>query len=100
MDRRNFIAGLGGAAAVASTTSASAIAIGEVPKVVATVDARSGPLKLKLGCQSPPPTDNHFAYLARYGVTNIAARAKTSNGRLWSTVDELLCSPSAPMAQI
>lgn len=90
MDRRKFIAGIGLGVATA----------GAAPALVrAREDARALPqdrwrtaprLKLKLGCQSGPATDEHFSFLARYGVTNICARAATSEGRIRATVAELL----------
>lgn len=84
MDRRDFISAAGiaalGAGLVGTSAATAQRAVGS--KV-------EGPLRLKLGCQSGPPTDDHFAYLARYGVTNICARAPVSDGRLYSTVEEL-----------
>jgi mannonate dehydratase len=48
------------------------------------------PSGLKLGCQSGPANDQHFAFLARYGVKNICARAAIGDAsRLYPTVDEL-----------
>lgn len=86
MDRRNFIAGVGTGAAL---TGAPLVAAPTQHKPAAAPAAK-GPLRMKLGCQSGPADDDHFAFLARYGVTNVAARAKVSEGRLYSTVDELL----------
>lgn len=86
MDRRNFLATLGTGMAAAGTPAVSIAGRhhGAAPQ------HPSGPLRMKLGCQSGPANDEHFAFLARYGVTNIAARAPVSEGRLYSTVDELL----------
>ncbi len=84
MDRRNFFAAVGTGAALAAAPAGAA-----QRKAAARPAARPGPLRLKLGCQSGPATDDHFAFLARYGVTNVAARAKVSGGRIYSTVDEL-----------
>jgi mannonate dehydratase len=92
MDRREFILGTG-TGAVAAGLSMTATARPAPPKVgrpsVRGARPGAGQVKMKLGCQSGPATDDHFAFLARYGVTNLAARAKTSAGRIWSTVDEL-----------
>ena len=85
MDRRLFLGGVGTSAALVSTATP---AVGARPQARAM--PRRGPLKLKLGCQSGPSTEERFAFFARYGVTNSAARARTSEGRLHSTVDELL----------
>ncbi len=86
MDRRDFIAGIGTGAALASAPLSAA----PTRRKAAPLATAKGPLRLKLGCQSGPADDDHFAFLARYGVTNVAARAKVSEGRLYSTVDELL----------
>jgi mannonate dehydratase len=45
---------------------------------------------MKLGCQSMPSNDEHFAAFARYGVRNISARAKVADGRTYPTLDELM----------
>lgn len=88
MDRRNFMAGMGTGLVAAGTVSAPLAA---APRKAAKIQARKGGgLKPKLGCQSGPANDEHFAYFARYGVSNICARAKVSEGRLYSTVEELL----------
>ncbi|QJU60853.1 TIM barrel protein [Sphingomonas sp. AP4-R1] len=44
---------------------------------------------MKLGCQSEPSTEEHFAFFARYGIHNVCAKPETSGGRLYSTVEEL-----------
>lgn len=88
MDRRNFMAGIGTGLAVAGSATA--------PLSAAPARSKAAPapgkeaLRMTLGCQSGPADDEHFAFLARYGVTNVAARAEMSEGRLYSTVDELL----------
>lgn len=87
MDRRNFLAAMGAAGAVASA--------GEVSLAKAATPARHArkeparQLRIKLGCQSGPATEERFRFFSRYGVSNIAARAPVSGGRLYSTVDEL-----------
>lgn len=44
----------------------------------------------KLGCQSGPSTDEHFAFLARFGVTHVCASPVISEpDRLCPTVEEL-----------
>lgn len=88
MDRRKFIASIGtgmvaaGCAPQLGTAQPVALDPGPLPKP-------SGRLRPKLGCQSGPATDEHFAFFARYGVNNICARAPVSEGRLHSTVAEL-----------
>ena len=88
MDRRKFFASIGtgviaGACAPQLVTAQAPVADpGPLPKP-------TGALKLKLGCQSGPATEERFAYFARYGVNNICARAPVSDGRLHSTVAEL-----------
>jgi len=82
MDRRNFFATLGAGAALAAFPADAA------PKLRATPRSSVRDLP-KLGCQSGPSTDERFAYFARYGVRNICARAATSNGRIYSTVEEI-----------
>lgn len=89
MDRRKFISGVGSGLAVASGGISAASSATRLNTAASTETAPTR-LRMKLGCQSGPATDEHFAFLARYGVTNIAARAKVSEGRLFSTVDELL----------
>jgi mannonate dehydratase len=84
MDRRGFIA-LGGAAAAASgfgshaSSAASRTGSGAARK----------PVRMKLGCQSGPSTDEHFGFFARYGIHNVCAKPAVSAGRLFSTVEEL-----------
>ncbi len=44
----------------------------------------------KLGCQSGPSTDGHFAFLARFGVRHVCASPVIADpGRLCPTVEEL-----------
>ena len=89
MDRRNFMAGVG-TGLVAAGSAAAPLAAAPRKGVKTAIPAKHGKLKLKLGCQSGPATDEHFEFLARYGVTNIAARPPAAGGRLFSTVEELL----------
>jgi mannonate dehydratase len=45
---------------------------------------------LKLGCQSGPSSDKHFAFFARYGVRNICASPAIADpDRVYATVAEL-----------
>ncbi len=46
--------------------------------------------KMKLGCQTAPSNEVHFAYLARYGVKNVCGYPGIADDRLVATVDELL----------
>jgi mannonate dehydratase len=84
LDRRNFImlAGTGLAAPISTITEGPA-------QAASRTQSGRKPILMKLGCQSPPSTDEHFAFLSRYGVTNISAKAKVSQGRLYSTVEEV-----------
>lgn len=84
MDRRRFISfsGLGAAALAGGSAAASSTT------AVAQTPARRRHA-MKLGCQSGPSTEEHFAYFARYGVKNICAAANVADGRTYPTVDEL-----------
>ncbi len=84
MDRRNFFATLSAGAALATVPAAAAPSSRR-----RTLTPQSGPLRLKLGCQSGPSTDERFAYFARYRVNNICGRAAVSGGQIHSTVGEL-----------
>jgi mannonate dehydratase len=75
MDRRKFLSATGlGAVALGTVSSAAEAA----PKKAAST-AKGGPAKFKLGCQSPPATDEHFAFFARYGVRNCSSSAKITD---------------------
>jgi mannonate dehydratase len=89
MERRDFLTSIAAGLAVAGTAGAGHAARKAAPASPTPRATRPGPLKMKLGCQSGPATDDHFEFLARYGVTNIAARPPVSEGRLYPTVDEL-----------
>lgn len=78
MDRRAFLA-TGSLAAAASAAPASA-----------SVQRSGQAVRLKLGCQSGPTSDAHFAYFARYGVRNICAKPLIADGRPYATIEELL----------
>jgi mannonate dehydratase len=83
LDRRQFFR-LSGAATV--TLGASALAPGPAP---AAASSKGGP-GLKLGCQSGPSSDKHFAFFARYGVRNICASPSIADpDRLYATAAEL-----------
>jgi mannonate dehydratase len=48
-------------------------------------------VRMRLGCQSSPTSDEHFAFLARYGIANVVAQPIQSDpSRLYATVDELV----------
>jgi mannonate dehydratase len=76
-----------GGAALATSGLGLAPAAGVPAKP--TGPSKKKPLLMKLGCQSEPSTDEHFAFFARYGIRNICAKPTASGGRLYSTVDEL-----------
>lgn len=92
MERRDFLAGIGAGLAVAGSTVGTAATAAAKRPAPAPVRRASpdGPIRFKLGCQSGPATEDHFEFMARYGVTNIAARPRVSEGRLFSTTEELL----------
>lgn len=83
MDRRCFI----------SASSLAAIAAAGAPAVASSANSSSSPRrvnKMKLGCQSGPSNDEHFAYFARYGVRNVCASPRIEDpARLYPTEDEL-----------
>src|SRR5438309_6149572 len=58
------------------------------PAALATKTSTQNPVRMKLGCQSAPSTEDHFKYFARYGVRNVCAYPDTE-GRLYATIDEL-----------
>lgn len=68
MDRRKFFAlsGIGAGAALAGCQTLA------TPAAAQSGSSRA-PILMKVGCQSGPSTDDHFAYFARYGVKNICA---------------------------
>jgi len=86
MNRRNFVA-TAGAAAAGLTSHAAPQSGAAAPK----------PVLMKLGCKSEPTNDTHLKYLARYGVRNICGWPEISGGRLYATVDELkrMCDMAA-----
>jgi mannonate dehydratase len=47
------------------------------------------PARMRLGCQSEPSNEEHFAYLARYGVEGICGYPAIGDNRLYATVGEL-----------
>ncbi|HEX3754518.1 MAG TPA: mannonate dehydratase [Rhizomicrobium sp.] len=84
LDRRKFV-GVSGAGAAA----AGAAALGGMSASSAAADVRR-PVYMKLGCQSGPSSDEHFAFLARYGIANIVASPiQADRSRLYATVDEM-----------
>jgi mannonate dehydratase len=90
LDRRKFVNLSGaGAAGIATLSAGTAGAIfTETESAVAASNAK--PLLVKLGCQSGPSTDEHFAFLARYGIKNIVANPNQSDrARPYSTAEEL-----------
>jgi len=67
----------------------AALALGRGATVSAAPASSTKPVLMKLGCQSAPTNDTHLKFLARYGVRNICGYPETSDGRIYSTVDEL-----------
>jgi mannonate dehydratase len=84
LDRRQFFQ-LSGAAAV--TLGSAAIASTPAPPAARPQPGGAG---LKLGCQSGPSSEQHFAFFARYGVRNICASPSIADpDRVYATVAEL-----------
>ncbi|MCR5879708.1 mannonate dehydratase [Phenylobacterium sp. J367] len=85
MHRRQFLGATGLAAAALTTSGTAALA-----QESARAKAAKAKGKMKLGCQSGPATDEHFAFFARFGVKNICANPQIADpNRLYPTVDEL-----------
>ena len=98
MDRRRFLSGSTAVAALALGVGEEAVAVrSPVAQSASQSSAQSAGgtaagskrVLLKLGCQSKPTTDAHLKYLVRYGVKHICGYPETSEGRIYSTVDEL-----------
>jgi mannonate dehydratase len=87
MNRRQFAAAGLTAVPLAFSDASSAAAASAAGTLKATTRP---PSRLKLGCQSGPSTNAHFAFLARYGVHNCSASPVIADPeRLYPTVDEL-----------
>lgn len=87
MDRRQFFASGVGAAAVAAGSATEAQ---QGRRRQPQRPAARRPVAMKVGCQSGPSTDEHFAYFARYGLRNVCASPeRPTGGRLHPTVEEL-----------
>ena len=86
ISRRGFIS--------ASSSGLVAAGLASVGEVAGTSSARAQdrkPVYMTLGCQSGPTSDEHFAFLARYGIANVVAQPIQSDpSRLYATVDELV----------
>ena len=86
ISRRGFIS--------ASSSGLVAAGLASVGGVAETSSARAQDRKavgMTLGCQSSPTSDEHFAFLARYGIANVVAQPIQSDpSRLYATVDELV----------
>jgi mannonate dehydratase len=82
MNRRQFVLA-GGLAPLAS------LSVERAPAAVRQSGTGRIAYRMKLGCQSTPCTDAHFAFFARYGVTNICAQPQVADGRAYPTVGEL-----------
>jgi mannonate dehydratase len=73
MNRRDFIA--------------SSTAVLATPSL--TLNAQGTRGQPRLGCQSAPSSDKHFAYFARYGVQGVCGYPDISGDRLYATKEEL-----------
>lgn len=86
ISRRGFIS--------ASSSGLVAAGLASVGEVAGTSSARAQdrkPVYMTLGCQSGPTSDEHFTFLARYGIANVVAQPIQSDpARLYATVDELV----------
>jgi len=92
MNRRDFILQSGAGAAVVGlgTAAVGASTFNSAQPQKAPASATAGkPFLMKLGCQSGPSTEEHFAFFARFGVNNICAAAKPAPGKAYSTADDL-----------
>lgn len=78
MKRRRFL-----------TASSAAAALSGFAEAAPAPAATSQPVRMKLGCQSAPSTEQHFKYFARYGVRNVCGYPEIDGGRLYATADEL-----------
>jgi mannonate dehydratase len=83
VDRRRFIS--------ASGLVAAAVAVPPgVAQAASTSSTATRGVKMKLGCQSAPSNEEHFAYFARYGVRNVCGYPQIDDpGRIYPTVAEL-----------
>lgn len=87
VDRRKFMATGIATLPAALTVGAHAADAESTPSAGGKSKA---PCRLKLGCQSGPTSDAHFAFMARYGVRHICASpVSTDPKRLYPTVEEL-----------
>ena len=85
MERRRFLKMSGMGAVTLGMPAASA-----PPRTLPRAGGARAPLRMKLGCQSGPTTDEHFAFFARYGVRNCSASPTIADpARRYPTVDEL-----------
>ena len=88
LDRRKFVNLSGGVAGAAAVSGGIAGATLD-PAPAAAAGAKK-PLLVKLGCQNGPSTDEHFNFLARFGIKNIVASPEQSDPkRPYATVEEL-----------
>jgi mannonate dehydratase len=87
INRREFV-GASAVGVVPFAAGTTAALLAETDSAVAAGSAK--PLLVKLGCQSGPSTDEHFAYLARYGIKHIVANpSQGDRTRHYSSVEEL-----------
>src|ERR1700722_18669282 len=89
LDRRRFISSSATGAGLLSATalsSSQASVQNSVPQMVAPKKR----VLMKLGCQSPPSTDEHFTFLTRYGIQHVNGYPTRADKTLpYPTVDEL-----------
>ena len=88
LDRRKFVnlsGGMAGAAAVSGGVVGATL-----ESAPAAAASAKKPLLVKLGCQNGPSTEEHFNFLARFGIKNIVASPEQSDPkRPYATVEEL-----------
>jgi mannonate dehydratase len=85
--RRKFIGATGGGIG-AGMLGATLPAAGQPGTPHMTPPKRS--VMMKLGCQSPPSTEEHFIYFARYGIKHVNGYpTRADKNLLYPTVDEL-----------
>jgi mannonate dehydratase len=96
-NRRKFIGASGTGVGILGT-----VGLGALPAAAATgaphMTAPKKRVLMKLGCQSPPSTEEHFTFLARYGIKHVNGYpTRADKSLLYPTVDELktLCDLGA-----
>ena len=88
LDRRKFVSLSGGVAGVTAVSGGLAGATLDAALAAAAPSTKK-PMLVKLGCQTGPSTDEHFGFLARYGISNIVANPASQANKAYASVEEL-----------